>query len=160
VADDLEARLTAAAAALREREITAQRCEELERRLDETNRRLASLQTEYAAEHRDVERLEGISLTRVLASLRGARDDRLAQERAQADAVALRVQDVATRLAALQRDWSVRGRIQEAQHNVANCLGLVEQAHARLEQSFAAARARLDAIETERRGLLTREDAP
>lgn len=102
--DDLEARLTAAAEALREQQIIAHRCEQLDRRLAETEARLAELQAEYVAERRDVERLEGVTLTRVLASLRGGREDQLAREQAEADAAALRVQDAEARIAALQHE--------------------------------------------------------
>lgn len=312
MADHIEARLTSAAQALREHEITMQRCVELEHRLDEMDRHLASVRGEHVAERKDVARLEGISLTRVLASLRGARDDRLAEEQAQADAAALRVHDTETRLAAVRRgygaararlqalagaptayaavldekerylrdagdprvlqladergrlagelheigealhaaaaahqslavvqeqlgsasgwstydtffggglissaikhdrldaaaaaaaqadrylavlrteladvagvgptapqlavsgltrfvdvwldniftDWSVRDRIKQAQHNVAHCLGLVQQAHAQLEHRASGNRARLDGIERERHDLLTRD---
>ncbi|HMG45766.1 MAG TPA: hypothetical protein VK611_30835 [Acidimicrobiales bacterium] len=318
MAGELEARLAAAAEAVRERELTAQRCEELERWLDELNHWLTGLRAEHAAEVDDVGRLEGISLTRVLAALRGAREDRLAQEQAQAAAAALRVNDATWRLAALQReyeaartrlwelsgapeayaavldekdrhlrssgdpraprildladergrltgevnelhealeaaltarhaltivrdqlgsasswstydtffgggfissaikhdrlddaaaaaahadrclavlrteladvggagltaprlgfdgltrfldvwfdnvftDWSVRSRIQEAQRNVAGCLGMLAQAHARLEHAAATTRARLAAVESERHDLLTRDPPP
>lgn len=107
VGEDLEARLSAAAEALREQQITAQRCAELRRRLEEVAHHLASLRAELAAEREDVERLEGLTLTRVVASLRGARDDRLAREQAEADAAALRVQEVEARIVALRRELDV-----------------------------------------------------
>jgi hypothetical protein len=114
MAGELEERLAAAAGAVRERELTAQRCEELERRLDELNQWLAGLRAEHRAEVDDVERLEGISLTRVLADLRGAREDRLAREQAQAAAAALRLNDATWRLAALQREHeAARARLCE-----------------------------------------------
>lgn len=52
---------------------------------DDMTTQLAALRTRHAGEQEDVERLEGLSLTRVLASLRGTRDDTLERERAEAD---------------------------------------------------------------------------
>lgn len=114
VADRVEARLTTTAEALREHEIVAQQCQELGRRIDQMNQSLTSLWTAYAAERNDVERLEGITLSRVWATLRGARDDQLVQERAQAYAAQLRVEDAEKRLAALRREDRVaRTRLHE-----------------------------------------------
>jgi hypothetical protein len=105
-ADDLEARLAAAAEAVREREITEHRCRELEGRIDEAKQHIETLQAAHGVELKDVARLEGISLTRVLASLRGSRDDRLAREQAEADAVALRLWAAESQLDALKQERS------------------------------------------------------
>jgi chromosome segregation ATPase len=104
VADDLEARLAATAAALREREIVDRRCEDLRERIVGMDGYLAWLRAQHAEELTDVARLEGLSLARVLTSLSGARDDRLARERAEAQAAALRLQDAEGRLVALWRE--------------------------------------------------------
>jgi hypothetical protein len=50
--------------------------------------------------------LEGLSLTRVLASLRGAREDTLERERAEADAARYRVAEAESRLDPLRREHS------------------------------------------------------
>jgi len=89
---------------MRERELTGQRCRDLLARTDELNNELARLQATYSAEQKDVERLESVSLTRVLASLAGSRDERLARERAEADAARYRVADAQARLDAVRRE--------------------------------------------------------
>src|SRR5690606_2357380 len=102
--DDLEQRLSAAAETLREYELTRQRDTELQQRLVQETGRVATLREEAAREADDVARLEGLTLTRVMASLRGARDDRLARERAEADAARYRLQHAEARLAALRAE--------------------------------------------------------
>ncbi|WP_092379943.1 hypothetical protein [Micromonospora phaseoli] len=104
MADDIEQRLGAAAEALREHEVTTRRVADLRARVDETATLLTALRTRSAGEEKDVARLEGLSLTRVLASLRGARNDMLAREQAEADAARYRVAEAAARLAALRRE--------------------------------------------------------
>src|SRR5258705_6295663 len=66
---DIEQRLAAAARAVREREVTSQRKAELRARQGELEGALAGLRDKASAERKDVERLEGMSLGRVLASL-------------------------------------------------------------------------------------------
>src|SRR5215469_12330281 len=91
VSGDIEQRLGDAAQAVREREVTVRRCSDLGARQRELETELASLQERYSSEQQDVERLEHLSLTHVLASLAGSRDERLARERAEADAARYRV---------------------------------------------------------------------
>jgi hypothetical protein len=57
-----------------------------------------------------VERLEGISLGRVLASLAGSRDERLDRERAEADAARYRVAEAGSRLDAVRGELSAADR--------------------------------------------------
>ena len=104
MAQDVEKRLAAAAEALREHEVTGRRRAGLRERMDELAAWLVDLRDRLAAEDRDVARLEGMSLTRVLVSLRGARDGTLAQERAEADVARYRVAEAEARLAALRRE--------------------------------------------------------
>jgi hypothetical protein len=104
VSGDIEQRLGAAAQAVREREVTVKRCSDLRARQSELETELASLQERYASEQQDVERLESMSLTRVLASLAGARDERLARERAEAGAARYRVAEAQARLDAVRAD--------------------------------------------------------
>ncbi|MEV6812047.1 hypothetical protein [Micromonospora sp. NPDC051296] len=114
MADDIEHRLAAAAEALREYEVTTQRVADLRTRVDEMATRVAALRAECAGEEKDVARLEGLSLTRVLASLRGARDDLLARERAEADAARYRLAEANGRIEALRGEQDVaRARLHQ-----------------------------------------------
>jgi hypothetical protein len=61
---DIEQRLAAAAQAVREFEVTGQRCSELGRREDEICAGLETLRSEYAGDQQAVERLEHMSLAR------------------------------------------------------------------------------------------------
>lgn len=110
----MEQRLAQAAEAVREHELTTRRGAELRERMDELATDLAGLRKQLAAEDRDVTRLEGLSLTRVLAGLRGARDDALARERAEADAARYRVAEAQARLDALRREHdAARARLDQ-----------------------------------------------
>lgn len=100
----LEERLSSAAAAVREAELVEQRIAELDRRCDDLADEVQACEAQFAAESDDADRLEGISLTRVLAAMRGARDDKLALERAEADAARLRMEHAVAQLAAVRQD--------------------------------------------------------
>src|SRR5580693_2153685 len=91
MSDDIEGRLMSAAQDARELEVCGQRCADLQVRLRSAQAKVTAARAGYAGELHDVERLEHMSLTRVLASLHGSRDDTLARERAQADAARFRV---------------------------------------------------------------------
>jgi hypothetical protein len=102
--DDIEQMLATAAHALREHELTAARCTGLERRQAEIQAELAARQAAYAAERKDADRLESLSLTRVLAALHGTRDDALAREQAEAEAARYQVAQAQARLDAVGRE--------------------------------------------------------
>ena len=102
--DDIEQRLAAAAQAMREYELCGQRCADLRTRRHEIAGDVAAAQAQYSGERQDVERLEGMSLTRVLAALHHSREDDLARERAEVEAARYRVADAQSRLAAVQSD--------------------------------------------------------
>jgi hypothetical protein len=102
--DDIENHLAAAAQALREHEVTSQRCRNLSARQDELETEAAALQQRYSAERTDVERLEGMSLARVLATLASSRDERLARERAEADVARYRAAEAEARLEVVRRE--------------------------------------------------------
>lgn len=104
MADDLERRLTLAGQAVQEHQVTAQRLAQVRDRVRAQAETVASLRAACREEERDVERLEGLTLTRVLASLRGAREDRLARERAEADAARYRLREAEVRLTALREE--------------------------------------------------------
>jgi hypothetical protein len=63
---------------------------------------LAAARSVLSKEERDLQPLERPSLTRVLASLCGSRDDALDREQAEADAARYRVTDAEARLRAVQ----------------------------------------------------------
>ncbi|MGN6793630.1 MAG: hypothetical protein ACTHJW_14690 [Streptosporangiaceae bacterium] len=104
VSGDIEHRLAAAAQAVRERDVTGQRQAELLARQGDLEAELAGLRDKASAERKDVERLEGMSLGRVLASLAGSRDERLARERAEADAAQYRMAEAESRLDAVRAE--------------------------------------------------------
>ena len=101
---DIEARLAAAAAARREGQLLLAQRRELEQRASQAQGEVDAWRSRVAIDRRDVERLEGLSPTRILASLLGSREDKLAREQAELDAGALRLQDAEARLAAVHRE--------------------------------------------------------
>ncbi|WNM38575.1 hypothetical protein RMN56_26100 [Micromonospora halotolerans] len=105
--DDFDRRLAAAAAAIREHDLAGQRLRELSVRIGAARAAVSALRERLDAEQADVERLEGLSLSRVVATLRGGRDGALARERAEADSARLRLAEAERLLAAL-RDESAR----------------------------------------------------
>ena len=114
MSDDIEGRLAAAAQAMHEYDSCTRHRSELSARETQMAADLASAQAQYSSEERDVERLEGMSFSRVFASLRGSRDDALARERAEADAARYRTSDAESRLAAVRGELaSVDGRLSQ-----------------------------------------------
>jgi DNA repair exonuclease SbcCD ATPase subunit len=110
--DDIERRLTAAAQALREFEVCGQRCELLHQREQAVTAELNSARQDYSGEQKDVTRLEGLSLTHVIASLHGSRDDALAREKAQAQAAQYKAADSESRLSAVRDELAQAERRQ------------------------------------------------
>ncbi|WP_157631514.1 hypothetical protein [Catelliglobosispora koreensis] len=95
---DYETKLACAAQAMRELEILTARCEELRQLVALRRQTVAELTEAHAVEARDVTKLEKLSLTRVIASLRGSRDNDLAREKAEAEAARYRVAEAQARL--------------------------------------------------------------
>lgn len=139
MSEDLEQRLAEAAEALREHQAVTAHCANLQQRIDEMTEQLGQLQAAQASEENDVERLEGLSLTRVLAAVRGSRDDDLAREQAEARAARLRTADAKSRLDAVRHEY--------------------EQARVRL-QSLASAPDTYASLLTEKEAVLTASDDP
>lgn len=106
---DIEQRLAAAAQGVCEREVISQRHADLRARQGELETELAALREQASAERTDLERLEGMSLARVLAALAGAREERLARERAEADAARYRVAEAESRLEAVRGELAAAG---------------------------------------------------
>jgi hypothetical protein len=101
VSDDIEHRLSAAAQAVRELEVVRQRCSDLLARQEQMTAALEELRSQCGLEQREVERLEHLSLARVLVALKGDREEAVSREKAEADAARLRVADAEERLDAV-----------------------------------------------------------
>lgn len=105
--DDIEGRLFRLAALRREREIVDARAADLRQRIGVGETELAELRRMHAVEQRDVDRLEGLSLSRVVVALRGSRAETLDRERAEANMARYRVAEAEARLATLERELAV-----------------------------------------------------
>jgi hypothetical protein len=113
VVDDIAERLAAATAQVRQYQIAMSRLTELRHRQRYIETQIAELRASHRIEERDVERLEGLSLTRVLAALRGSLGDDVARERAEAEAAHYRVVEAEGRLHSLSREYeAVRLRLE------------------------------------------------
>jgi hypothetical protein len=104
MSDEIEQRLAAAAQAAREYDLCQQQHEQQCTREKAAAADLAAARQEYAGEEKDVKRLEHLSLTRVLASLHGSRDDALAREQAEAEAARYKIAQAQQRLDAAQAE--------------------------------------------------------
>jgi hypothetical protein len=87
----MEERLAVLAGLMRELEILTVRRVWLSDMCAAASADVAGLRKTSDAEQKDVDRLEGVSLTRVLVALRGARDDTLAREKAEAESARYRL---------------------------------------------------------------------
>ncbi|MEU8612521.1 hypothetical protein AB0C29_31475, partial [Actinoplanes sp. NPDC048791] len=83
--------LTRLAADLRERELLAARRAGVTAAIARLTSDVDALRRRHAIEQRDVDRLENLSLARLLAGLRGSREQALDRERAEAEAAYYRV---------------------------------------------------------------------
>lgn len=157
IADEIEAKLAAAAQAAQEHAHTVARAEELRKLAAELSEEVASARLRAAEEHRDVERLEGLTLTRVVAALRGSREDRLARERAEADAARLKLATAEAKLAALHREQeSVQARLRELDHAPAAYAAVLAEKEQQVMASGGTRGARLLEL-AEARGKVTEE---
>jgi hypothetical protein len=110
--DPIETRLETVAAARHDRQLLLGRRRELEVRITQARGEADAWRDRVSDDRRDVERLQGLTATRVMASLLGSRDDKLAREQAELDAGALRLQEAESRLAAVHREIDhVDGRL-------------------------------------------------
>jgi hypothetical protein len=157
MSDDIEQRLAAAAQDVRELELCSQRCQELNARDSAVSAEVTAAQAACADEDKDVARLERLSLTHVLASLRGSRDDALARQRAEAQAARYRLADAQSRRDAIRSELAraegQRARLAGAPQAYTGVLADKEK---HLEQSSDPRGPRLLALADER-GRLTAE---
>ncbi len=157
MSEEIEQRLAVAARAAREYDLCAQQHADLQARVQGATEDLDAARQEYAGEEKDVERLEHLSLTRVLASLHGSREDGLAREKAEAEAARYRVAQAQQRLDAAQAHFTAledrQSQLAGAPQAYANALAEKEQY---LTHSADARGERLLAV-ADQRGRLTAE---
>lgn len=157
MSDAIERRLAAAAQAAREYDLGGRQHAQLSARRQAAAADLDEARQQYAGQEKDVERLEHLSLTRVLAALHGSREDALAREKAEADAARYRVAQAQQRLDAVQAELSSleerQAQLTGAPQAYADALAAKEQY---LTGSAAPRGARLLALAQER-GRLTAE---
>ena len=151
VIEDIETRLAAVAGLVREAELLRGRRAELDRRHAEHAAAVAELRQRWAGEVRDVERLESLSLSRVLAALRGAQAEELSRERAEADAARYRVAEGESRLAAIRAERAtVEARLTALADLPARFAAAIDDKERHLRRSGGPPIARLLALAEER----------
>jgi uncharacterized protein with GYD domain len=157
MSDAIEQRLAAAAQAAHEHALCERQRVHLCARERAAAVDLDVAREQYAGEEKDVERLERLSLTRVLAVLHGSRQDVLAREKAEAEAARYRVAQAQQRLDAVRAELSSMG---ERQARLAGAKQAYKDALAEKEQYLTDSAdprgARLLAL-AEERGQLTAE---
>src|SRR5690349_21037601 len=94
--------LTRLAGVIRERELLKPRKAGLTAAITQLTHDLDGLRRRHALEQRDVDRLESLSLTRLLTALRGVREQALERERAEAEVARYRVAQAQDQLDALR----------------------------------------------------------
>ena len=155
--DEIEQRVTAAAQAAREHDLCGQQHTELSAREQGAAAALDAARQQYAGEAKEVERLEHLSLTRLLAAVHGSREDALAREKAEAEAARYRVAQAQQRLDAARAELASledrQAQLAGAPQAYADALAAKEQY---LTQSADPRGARLLALAADR-GRLTAE---
>ncbi len=157
MSEEIEQRLAAAAQAAREHDLCEQQHDLLSTRERAAAADLDTARQRYAGEEEAVEKLEHLSLTRVLAALHGSREDALAREKANAEAARYQVAQAQQRLDATRAELSSlqdrQAHLAGAPQAYADALTAKEQY---LTQSADPRGARLLAL-AEQRGRLTAE---
>jgi hypothetical protein len=157
MSDQIEQQLAAAARAAREHDLCGQLHALLSTRAQAAAADLDAARQQYAGEEKDVERLEHVSLTRVLAALHGSREDALAREKAEAQAARYRVAQAQQRLDATQAEL---GSLEDRQARLAGAPQAYADALAAKEQYLthsADPRGARLLVLAEQRGRLTAE---
>lgn len=122
-----------------------------DRRLEAATERCARTTEALAGELEDVARLEDVSMTRILASLRGRRDTDLDRERAEAEAARYAAAEAESRRRAARADVdSLVARIAALGDLTARRIALLEQREAEVaaDPAARATAARLDEVAT------------
>lgn len=100
----VEQQVRQAAEGARAHRTAMSRSTELARQLDAAERDVQRLRDEHRSELADVERLEGVSFSRVVATVRGSRHTDLDRERAEADMARLKLWEAEARSESIRRD--------------------------------------------------------
>ena len=129
--EEIEQRLAAAAQADREYDLCGQQRAQLTAREQAAAADLDAARQRYAGEEKDVERLEHLSLTRVLAALHGSPENSLAREKAEAEAARYQVAQAQQRLDAVRAEL---GRLADRQAQLTGAPQAYEDALAAKEQ--------------------------
>lgn len=109
-------------------------------RAEPARQRVADARTRLADEHADVAALESLSMTRILAGLRGRRDAELDRERAEAAAAEYAVAEAEARLAAEEREIaSLEARVADHGDLDARRTALLDQREQEVRADPAAA---------------------
>jgi hypothetical protein len=155
--EEIEQRLAAAAQAVREHDLCDQQHDLLSTREQAAAADLDTARQQHVGEEKAVEKLEHLSLTRVLTALHGSREDTLAREKANAEAGRYRVAQAQQRLDATRAEL---GSLQQRQAQLAGAPQEYADALAAKEQYLTHSAdprgARLLAL-AEQRGRLTAE---
>jgi hypothetical protein len=104
MSDEIEQRLAATSQAARAYDLCQQQHAQLSESEQAAAADLDTARQQCADDEKDVERLEHVSLTRVLAALHGSREDKLARQKAEADAARYRVTQAQQRLDAARTE--------------------------------------------------------
>jgi len=131
MSQEIEQQLAAAAQAAREHDLCQQQYSQLSDRARAAAADLDAARQQYAGDQKDVDRLEHLSLTRVLAALHGSRADALAREQAEAEAARYRVAQAQQRLDGARADL---GRLEDRQAQLAGAPQAYADALAAKEQ--------------------------
>ena len=157
MSDEIEQRLADAARAAREYDLCGAQHAELSARERDAATDLDAAEQGCAGDEKSVERLEHLSLTRVLAALHGSREDALAREQAEVQAARYRVAQAQQHLDAVRAEL---GQLEDRQAQLAEAPRAYTDALAAKEEylthSADARGARLMALAQER-GRLTAE---
>jgi len=149
--------LTRLAADLRERELLTARRAGIAAAIAELTADRDELSRRHAIEQRDVQRLETFSLTRLVAGLRGSREQALDRERAEAETARYRVAQAQDRLDALTAQAAaVEARLRATETAPGTYAALLAEKERRLRATGAGPGGRLNEL-AEQRGRLTAE---
>jgi chromosome segregation ATPase len=155
--EEIEQRLATAAQAAREHDLCEQQHDQLSTREQAAAADLDTARQQYAGEEKAVDKLEHLSLTRVLAALHSSHEDTLAREKANEEAARYRVTQAQQRLDATRAEL---GSLQQRQAQLARAPQEYADALAAKEQYLTHSAdprgARLLAL-AQQRGRLTAE---
>ncbi len=102
----VEQQLATAAQAVHELKAASTRVGELRSRHQQLSDQLAAAQAQVKDDQHQVRSLDGVTLTHVMAALRGSREDKLAKAQAEADKAAFQAAELASQVQAIETELS------------------------------------------------------